>query len=765
MVKTYQTKHAGLINVERGENPKELYAHQNQAVKALERINKSCFEGLLVLPTGGGKTLTAVHWLLRNFINNKKKVLWIAHRHELLNQALETVKLSAYSSLLSNVSGFRYRIISGHPEHGRPVDIKKEDDIIIASKDSLNSGLDYLLNNWVRYLPEILLIVDEAHHATAKTYRKLINAVKDNMQKRGHQDGFKMLGLTATPLRTDENEKGLLKLVFPNDIVFSEHLRNLINRGILAEPIFESLETKIPIKKKLTPRDIKKIEDFDKLPKDIAEEIAKSYERNLIIVNHYLKNRKKYKPLLIFAIDVIHAIALNKMFKHKGVNSDYVVSAVQDSITGASIAVKDNKEKIQKFRNGELEVLINVEILTEGTDLPNVQTVFLTRPTASTILMTQMIGRALRGQKAEGTEKAYVVSFIDEWEDKINWVNPEKLHFGEDAEFIEKEIPANNRIARLISIEMIEEFARIMNDSIDTTQLEELEFLKRVPVGIYRFSIIPSNPDTEAIEPLPKNYEVLLYDDTEEAYDNFVNDLAVLCQGIDLKDREILSEKELENLLLTAKKIYFPDCQSLLGYRDEDVENILRFYAHTGEKPEFLGFSERRKCDLSVVARHIYDNSLGGKAETEYIESLWNDSKSFWQVLFSNDQRYFLSQLAIEINKIKYPHLYNASRQKPTVILDTVPLEKLTLYEIKYLDFHEYHKIREAVFAKHTDAQGFITCAISGFKSKSRRYFQIDHIKPMSQGGLTTLDNLQVLSRKAHGEKTRKDNKKSAVVF
>ncbi|MEH2315953.1 DEAD/DEAH box helicase [Nostoc sp.] len=176
-MKTVEVTYAGWIKVERGEAPKELYSHQNEAIKALNETNKSAFEGLLVLPTGGGKTLTAVHWLLRNFINNKKKVLWIAHRHELLDQALETLRLSAYLSLLSNVSGFRYRIISGHPKHDIPVNIEKTDDIIIASKDSLNSGLDHLLKNWVGHLDEVLLVVDEAHHATAKTYRKLINAV------------------------------------------------------------------------------------------------------------------------------------------------------------------------------------------------------------------------------------------------------------------------------------------------------------------------------------------------------------------------------------------------------------------------------------------------------------------------------------------------------------------------------------------------------------------------------------------------------------
>ncbi|MBD2454848.1 DEAD/DEAH box helicase family protein [Nostoc sp. FACHB-87] len=755
-MKTVQVTYAGEIKVARGENPRELYAHQNEAIKALDQINKLSFEGLLVLPTGGGKTLTVVHWLLRNFINKRKKVLWIAHRHELLNQAFETIRFSAYSSLLNDVTEFRYRIISGHPQHDRPVNIEPNDDIIVASKDSLNSGLDYLLKNWVNHLSEVLLVVDEAHHATAKTYRKLINAVKDDIEKRGDTNGFRMLGLTATPFRTSESEKGLLKLVFPNDIIFSEHLRNLISRGILAEPIFENLETKIEIKQKLSAKDIKNIEDFDKLPKNIAEKIAQSSIRNNKIVDHYIKNREKYKPLLVFAIDVEHAITLNAIFRLKGINSDFIVASVKDLNTGATVSIKGNSEKINKFRNGEIEVLINVEMLTEGTDLPNIQTVFLTRPTTSTILMTQMIGRALRGQKAGGTEKAYVVSFIDDWEDKINWVNPQKLHFEDGAEFIERDIASSNRTARLISIEMIEEFARIIDDSIDTSDLESLEFIKRIPVGIYHFSILESS---EGYEPKPTNYDVLLYDDTEDAYDNFVTDLEVLFQSIDLQYREVLTTKELEYLLNTAKEIYFPGYQYLLGYRDEDVKNILRFYAQKQIKPEFLAFSERRKCDLSIVARHIYDNSLGGKAKSDYINSLWYDEKSFWQVLFSYNKLYFLKQLSIESLKIEEPDIYgNEFVSLPNVIPDNIPLEKLTLYEIKERDIIEYRKIKKAVFAKHTNRKGFITCAVSGLRSQMQRDFQIDHIKPMSQGGLTTIDNLQVLSHKAHRDKTSSEN-------
>jgi ATP-dependent helicase IRC3 len=69
-----------------------------------------------------------------------------------------------------------------------------------------------------------------------------------------------------------------------------------------------------------------------------------------------------------------------------------------------------------------------------------------------------------------------------------------------------------------------------------------------------------------------------------------------------------LTEEELEYLLqLTQRNLYFPDHPFLLGYRDADVKNILRFYAQKQMEPEFIAFSERRKCDLSIVARHIYE--------------------------------------------------------------------------------------------------------------------------------------------------------------
>jgi ATP-dependent helicase IRC3 len=721
-----------------------------------------------------------VHWLLRNFIDRRKKVIWIAHRHELLDQALSAVKASAYRNLLQEREDFRYRIISGHDKHDRPITIQPADDIIIASKDSLNSGLHYLLSEWVEHTDEILVVIDEAHHATAKTYRKLITAIRSNLVDRGHAAGFQLLGLTATPFRTDVSEQGLLKEVFPGDIVFSEHLRNLITRGILSEPVFEELAIKENFTRKLTQKEMRTIASFDKLPPAIAKKIAESNVRNRQIVDQYLKHREKYSPMLLFAIDVDHAITLNELFSKAGVNSAYVVSSLRNS-NGTTQSPEVNSKTIQDFRDGKLEVLINVEMLTEGTDLPNVQTVFLTRPTTSTILMTQMIGRALRGQKAGGTEKAYVVSCIDDWEDKINWVNPRQLHHSEEVEFDDRDTARlSQSIVRLIAIDKIEEFARIMDQSIDSAELEAIDFLQRIPVGIYRFSILEA-PAEEALEEdvtaeettaeettkeettkEPKNRycEVLVYSDTAEPYDRMMRDLTLL---VDIGDHEILTESELAALLTQVKNDYFPNAAKLLGYRDEDVEDVLRFYAQNQKMPQFLAFKERQKCDLAAVARDVYDRDLSRSAMAAYVDILWNEPNTFWQVLFHDKKLGFWKQLNIEIDKLA--GLYDdVLISAPVVIPDVVSIERLTLQEIKEHHPDEYDRIVNYVYEQATDSSGFINCAARRWTSRNRGDFQIDHRIPMSAGGLTRLDNLQVLSKQAHREKTTDENRQRRLL-
>jgi ATP-dependent helicase IRC3 len=165
---------AGKVTVVRGKSATKLKLHQAHALKALNKKiqGRQNFGGLLVMPTGSGKTFTAAYWLLKNVINNNVKLLWIAHRHQLLDQALETFINNAYSDIIPDRTSFQYRIVSGLPDHDKPVNVEARDDLVVASKDSFQkSQFDYLLKNWIDGQDEIFLVVDEAHHATAKTYR------------------------------------------------------------------------------------------------------------------------------------------------------------------------------------------------------------------------------------------------------------------------------------------------------------------------------------------------------------------------------------------------------------------------------------------------------------------------------------------------------------------------------------------------------------------------------------------------------------------
>jgi superfamily II DNA or RNA helicase len=218
-----------------------------------------------------------------------------------------------------------------------------------------------------------------------------------------------------------------LKKVFPDDIVHKVDLKELIRVGILSEPRFKEVPTGMDFSKEFTEQDIQKIKNFDidSIGQDTANTIGQSRERNRTIVDHYLEHQDVYKHTLVFALNQANAIALNKMFNEAGIASEYVISGVGDAVTGVMTNfTRENTEKIQRFRDERIQVMINVNILTEGTDIPNVQSVFLARPTISTILMTQMIGRGLRGVKAGGTKEAYIVSFIDSWNDQLAWVSP-----------------------------------------------------------------------------------------------------------------------------------------------------------------------------------------------------------------------------------------------------------------------------------------------------------------------------------------------------
>lgn len=228
-------------------------------------------------------------------------------------------------------------------------------------------------------------------------------------------------------------------------------------------------------------------------------------------------------------MSINHAIALTKLFNAAGIKAEFIVSDIRDMATGVTISREENERKLDAYRSGDIQVLVNVNILTEGVDLPMTKTVFLARPTVSTILMTQMIGRALRGEKAGGTNIAYIVSFVDNWNEHIAWVSPETIFTGDSIIEPDPERERTKRMVKWIAISKIEEFASILNDAIDTTLLEAVPFAERIPVGMYAFQYINE-------EGIDFSYQVMVYNSTKEAYESLMSALPELFKDIDSEE-------------------------------------------------------------------------------------------------------------------------------------------------------------------------------------------------------------------------------------
>ena len=715
-----------------GKNPRQLYEHQEEAIRKLDAMDKrGSFRTLLVLPTGGGKTLTAAYWLLRNAVDQNKKILWLAHRHLLLEQAAEAFARNAYTDTMVNRTVFNYRIISGM--HDKPVHIQKTDRILIASKDSMIRSLDKL-KNWLNG-EEIYLVIDEAHHAVAKSYKKIIQYVAD------HTKSMKLLGLTATPFRTSEDEQGALKQVFTDDIVYKTDLDTLITKGILATPTFIDCNTNIQFTEHLGVQALKSIENLDTLPENIVNDIAGSKERNRIIVDEYINNYEKYGPTIVFALNKNHAITLNALFNEKGkkygIKSEFIISEVQDMITGITISNADNERKIEAYRNGEIQVLINVNILTEGTDLPKTHTVFLTRPTVSTTLMTQMVGRALRGLKAGGTKEAYIVSFVDDWNDKIAWVNPETLT---EAEYHEKETLAETQKQqiRLIAISKIEEFARMADAAVDTSALDSTPAIELIPLGMYMLSTLECN------------HQILVYNSTQNAYQSLIRDLPNLMEHYGIEG-ETIPEETLDDMTEHCFQSYF-DENMIPSCNRNDIEHLLKFYAQKAVAPLFVTIDEmeRKKLDVSEIAKKIYDEDMRRSEKNAYIQSLWAEEGSLLPVYYTNP--YFFKKL-IDLELDKLDGDIEIAAAEPQTEAELRNLEQFPLQKIIELYPKIGLQLKEDAFAAARNDDGSYVCAGCGEVFPTRLFLQVDHIVPMAKGGLSVPDNLQVLCRTCNQRK------------
>jgi superfamily II DNA or RNA helicase len=318
------------------------YPHQSAAIEAVQKAWEQFKRVLLVVPTGGGKTII-FSWLAHE---EPGKVLILAHREELIDQAIDKL----------------------HKATGINADKEKSSDwasldsrVVVASVQTLRGER---LKRWAQDHFD-LIIVDEAHHVLAQSYLSILN----------HFASARVLGVTATPDRGDKRNLGE---VFEH-VAYEIGLFDLIDDGYLAPITLKSLPLKIDLSQVSVSKG-----DFDEGELDCA-------------LSPYLSEIAR-QIAQVAAFRRVLAFLPLRATSHKFVDACRAAGLSARHVDGES---QDRAEILSDFRDYKFDVLSNAMLLTEGYDDPGIDCLCVLRPTKSRSLFCQMIGRGTRTAQAK----------------------------------------------------------------------------------------------------------------------------------------------------------------------------------------------------------------------------------------------------------------------------------------------------------------------------------------------------------------------------
>ncbi|WP_061907540.1 DEAD/DEAH box helicase [Devosia sp. Leaf420] len=388
----------------RTQGPYTLFSHQRRASQAVQRILTGDFARVLLhMPTGAGKTRTAVTTIvdLLRSLEDGEVVVWLAHSEELCDQAFEEF-VKAWSYL-----GSRPLRVHRHYGSHRIPDLSTVDDgIIVAGLSLLYQQSASRQSEFLALARRVRLIVmDEAHQATAPTYSHLI----DLLQRRKDAG---VLGLSATPGRSlkDVGADIALAEFFRGNRVklevdgYRDAIQYLTEQGYLARMEFVQL----PFGQadvELSASELKRLQEGFDLPARVIAELADDEARNLMIVDVVKREVEAGGSVILFALSVDHANMLASVLAFMGVAAA--------SVTGSTPA-EQRRQTIQRYKDrAGIDVLCNYGVLTTGFDAPRTNVAVIARPTTSVVLYSQMIGRAARGSAAGGNEECRILTVVD----------------------------------------------------------------------------------------------------------------------------------------------------------------------------------------------------------------------------------------------------------------------------------------------------------------------------------------------------------------
>ncbi len=329
-----------------------------------EEFHYGITQQLVELPTGSGKTIIMAE-IAKHY---NKKTLILSHREELIQQTYQKVKLVWSDADIGICKAERNEI---------------DHQIVIGSVATCHKSkrLTQLKQQGFE-----VLIVDEAHHAAADSYKKIIEELGFTTNK-----NKLLVGFTATPERNDK--KGLLDIF--EKITFSRSISTLITAGYLSSVHGRKILTECSLD------DIKTYKgDF------IVQQLAHAVDipsRNNFIVDKYIEHASGRKAVG-FTVNIKHAQNLAAAFNNKGIASSAIWS---------DMPIQDRQKILQEFRDGKITVIFSCTILIEGFDEPSIECIIMARPTKSRPLYTQAIGRGLRLHP--GKQDCLVLDFTDKY--------------------------------------------------------------------------------------------------------------------------------------------------------------------------------------------------------------------------------------------------------------------------------------------------------------------------------------------------------------
>lgn len=383
------------IEAERG-----LFPHQKRVASELERyLFREDGRVMLHMPTGVGKTRTAMSVVATFLRAQTGVVLWLAATRELLEQAVDE-----FSMTWKAVGDRAVECLRLWGDH-RPDVSKVSDGLVVAGLAKLRSFGNRREDLWSLGDRTTMVVFDEAHQAVAPTYRDLIDTIVTRNPK------TPLLGLTATPGRTwnePELDERVSELFHGNKVTLEGEsgnaIKDLTAEGYLASVSFRLLNVEPGLT--LSDSDLRDLgRDLD-IPVSVADRLGDDEKRNLRILEAIMDLTARHDRVLVFAPSASNATLLASVCRGMGLTASAITATTE---------ANERDRIVRRFKRagGPTQVLLNFGVLTTGFDAPGASGSLIARPTKSLVLYSQMVGRTIRGPRAGGTASSEVVTVVD----------------------------------------------------------------------------------------------------------------------------------------------------------------------------------------------------------------------------------------------------------------------------------------------------------------------------------------------------------------